>query len=179
MYREFHRIVYTARLSPYERTVFRFRADAIADFAPLVAVPRPDMPHWAIYTDAATNPPMLCTLLRRGDRTSPALHTACSARAPAAWPYLLRLACLIYVSQLLELTLFFEDRAAFLWAKCGWVYRDNNNCLGSLVPGDSIEGVIAVLVVRLWQMVQMFYICLCFPRVDSDLNSADPPTRGK
>ena len=107
------------------------------------------------------------------------MHTACASRAPAIWSYFFRNTALIYGLELLALVLFFEDHAAFLKGPCCWVYLDNNNCLASLVRGDSNTGIIAILVARFWQFLQRFDICVWFSRVHSDLNPADLPTRGK
>lgn len=85
----------------------------LLSFPHRLASPRPDNHRWIIYTDAAENPPTLCALLLNGDCSSPDLHTACLARAPAAWPYLLRRTSLIYGVELLGLVRFFENRAAF------------------------------------------------------------------
>ena len=60
-----------------------------------------------------------------------------------------------------------------------WVYIDNNNCLAALARCDSNKGVIVVLVACFWKLVQRFDIGAWFPRVHSDINPADLPTRGK
>ena len=159
--------------------MFRWWKEVIEDCTPRVATPRPRRPHWIVYTDAATTPPMLCALLFHGGRSTPVLHTACSARAPAIWPYFSRPTALIYGLEMLALVLFFEDYAAFLRDSCCWVYLGNNNCLAALVRGDSNAGIIAVLVARFWLLIQRFNICVWLPRVHSDLNPADLPTRGK
>lgn len=104
--------------SPYERTVSSWRMDVAADFSPRAAARRPDKLRLIIYTDAAANPPMLCALLFHGNRSTPALRTACSARAPAAWPYLFRRTCLIYGLEFLALVLFRDDRDASLRGEC-------------------------------------------------------------
>ena len=144
-----------------------------------MAASRPRRPHWIVYTDAATNRPILCALLFHGARSFPDLHTACAARAPTIWSYFCRYTALIYGLEFLVLVLFFEDHAAFLKGSCCWVYLDNSNCLAALVRGDSNTGIIAILAARLWQLVQRFNICVWFSRVHSDLNPADLPTRGK
>ena len=164
------------RSSPLIKSVFRLRKDVIAEFTPRIAVPRPRRPHWIVYTDAATNHPMLCALLFQGGRSSPDLQTACAARAPALWSYFFRFTALIYGLELLALVLFFEGRAAFLKGSCFWVYLDNNNFLASLVRGASNAGIIAIMAARFWQLVRRFDICVRFPRVRSDLNPADLPT---
>ena len=107
------------------------------------------------------------------------MHTACASRAPAIWSYFFRYAALIYGLELLDMVLFFDDRAAFLKGSCCWAYLDNNNCLASIVRGDSNTCIIAILVARFWQIVQRFDICVWFPRVHSGLNPADLPTRGE
>ena len=179
LYQKFNSRYFSSSLSPYEKLVFRRWKEVIEECAPRISIPRPRRPRWIIYTDAAATPPMLCALLFRGGRSSPVLHTACEARAPTIWSYFFRFAALIYGLELLALVLFFEDHAAFLKGSCCWVYMGNNNCLASLVRGDSNTGIIAILVARFWQLVQRFDICVWFPRVHSDLNPADLPTRGK
>ena len=107
------------------------------------------------------------------------LHTACSARGPAVWPYIFRMTALIYGMELLAMAPLFYDRAASPRGACFWIYLVRNNCMAALVRGDSNTGVIAVLVARLWPMVQIFGICARFSRLHSDLNPADLPTRGR
>ena len=179
LYQKFHSRHYSAALSPFEKLIFRWWRDVVEDCTPRVATPRPRRPHWIIYTDAATDPPLLCALLFHGGRSSPALHTVCSARAPLIWSYFFRHTALIYGLEMLALVLFFEDSADLLRGSCCWVYLDNNNCLAALVRGDSNTGVIAILVARFWQLAQRYNICVWMSRVRSDLNPADLPTRGK
>ena len=83
---KFHRRVYPDRLPPCGRAVFFWREEVVDEFASRLAAPRPDKPRWAIFIDAATNPPMLCALFPHGDRASADLHTAIAARAPSVWP---------------------------------------------------------------------------------------------
>ena len=148
MRRKFHRVVYSARLFPYERTVCGWREEFIAEFTPRLASPRPDKTRWIIYNDAAKDPRCFALFCAMGAVLPPELHAACSARAPAAWPYFSRPSSLIYGLELMALALCFEGRAAFLKGKRCWVYLDNNNCLAALVRCDSAAGVIAVLVAR-------------------------------
>ena len=124
-------------------------------------------------------PHMLCVLLFHGDRSSRVLHTACSARAPAVWPYFCRMNALIYGLKLLALVLFSEDRASSLGGAFCWIYLDNNNFLAALVRGDSNTGVIASLVARFWQLVQRLDICAWPYRAHSDLSIDDLPARGR
>ena len=175
MRQKFRRRFFSATLSPYERSVSRWRKEVVSEFTPRIAAPRARRPRWIIYTGAATNHPMLCALLFRGGRSSPDLHTACAARAPAIWPYFFRHAALIYGLELLDPVLSIDDHAAFLNGSCCWVYLCNNNFLETLIRGDSNTGIIAILVSRFWQLVQRFDICVWFSRVHLDLNPADPP----
>ena len=66
MYQKFHIRSFSATLSPYEKSVFRWRKEVIAERTPRTAAPRPRRPLWIVYTDAATNPPMMCALLFTG-----------------------------------------------------------------------------------------------------------------
>ena len=121
----------------------------------------------------------MCALLFNGQARRPELRTLCDAAVPAVRPYLFRYANRIYGLELLALVLFFEDWAPFLQGKCCWVYVDNNNCLAAIVRGDSNTDAIAVLVARLWQLIQRFNICVWFPRVAPKLNPADLPARNR
>ena len=70
MYEKLHRVVYPDRLPPYEKTVLRWRKEAVAELAP--AWPFPGLSdHIGLYTDAATRPTMLCALLFHGNRAPP------------------------------------------------------------------------------------------------------------
>ena len=120
LYQIFHRMVFSARLPHCEKSVCG-RRGVIAEFTPRAAIHRPRRPHWFIYTDSATAPPMLCDLLFRGNRSFHDLHSACAARAPAIWPYFFRNTALIYGLVLLALVLFFEDQSAALRGTFCWM----------------------------------------------------------
>ena len=62
LYLKLNRRAYNARLPAYERSVFTWWHDVLADSSPRLVTPRPARPHWLIYTDAATTPPRLCAL---------------------------------------------------------------------------------------------------------------------
>ena len=68
MYQKFHRMAYPALLSPFERMIFGWRGEVIAEFTTRIAVPLPTRHRWLIYTDDATNPPILRALLFHGNR---------------------------------------------------------------------------------------------------------------
>ena len=179
LYVKLNRRVYNARLSAYERSVFTWWRDVLADFSPRLATPRPKRPHWLIYTDAATNPPRLCALIFPGSKSTPDLQFLFSSSAAVSWTYLFRWTNLIFGLELLALVLLFEDHAPFLAGQCCWIYLDSNNSLAALVRGDSNTDIIAVLVARFWQLVQSRNICVWFSRVRSKINPADLPTRMK
>ena len=177
--RKLHRRVYSAVLSPYERSILEWWASIIAEFAPRLDSPRPLKPDWIIYTDAASTPARICALLFYGNRTSPDLHSCFSSGVDVAWHYLFRHTNLIYGLELLALVLFFEETAPRLQGSCCWVYLDNNNCLAALIRGDSNTEIIAVLVARFWRTVQRHDIFVWFSRAKSTLNPADLPARAK
>ena len=83
-----HQRVYNDQLSKHDRRTFERRKAIIADFAHRIAAPLKPVADWVIYTDAATNPPIVCALLFNiKSRTTPLLkeRTACF---PVTWPYL-------------------------------------------------------------------------------------------
>ena len=179
LHQKFHQRVYNAQLSRHERCAFEWWRAAIADFTPRIAVPILPIADWVIYTDAATEPPIICALLFNGKSRTPQLLKECAARVPVTWPYLFRRTALIYGLELLALVAFYEDHAPSIRGSSCWCYLDNNNCLEALVRGDSNTDVIAVLVARFWKLVQRYDIHVWFPRVKSKLNPDDLPTRGR
>ena len=157
--------------------VYTWRARAISDFAPRLAIPRPRRPDWLIYTDAETVPPALRALLFEGGRSSHRLRALRSLTAvPVTWPHISRWDSLIFCLELLALVLFTDDWAPFLRGINCWIYLGNNNCLASLVWVDSNTDVIAVLVARFWHLAQLRNICVWFSRIWSKINPADLPT---
>ena len=178
LYRKFHRRVYNAHLPLCERHVFEWRRAIIADFAPRTVVSRSSVADWVIYTDAATDPPWICSLRFNGKSRSPELDTLCSAPVPPVWLYLFRQTCLFYGLELLALVAYFEDHAPSLKNSCCWIYL-GSNCLAALVRSGSNTEVVAILVARSWLLVRRRNICVRPPRVRSKLNPADLPARDK
>ena len=102
-YQKFRRRVFNAQLSRHDRCTMEWWRHIIADFAHRIAAPFSPIADWAIYTDAASEPPAICALLFDGKSTRPRLMKECAANVPVTWPYLFRRTNLIYGLELLAL----------------------------------------------------------------------------
>ena len=160
LYQKLNRRVYSDQLSDAEKNTFSLWEAAIAEFTPRIALPRPRMPRWLIYMDAASAQAHLCALLFKGDTAAIRLEKAVLSpgcgRAALSFPR----TNLIYGVELSALVLFFEDWAPLLKGSRCWVYLDNN-CLAASVCGDSNAEIIAALVARFGQLSHRYDICFC------------------
>ena len=86
----------------------RWRNEAISEFTPLLAPPRPARADWLIYTDAATDPPEISALIFNGKSAAAELDTCYDQGLSVVWNYLFRHTALIYGLELLALVAFFE-----------------------------------------------------------------------
>ena len=148
-----------------------------APFLPEYASPLYKRNDWLVYTDAASTPPCLFSLLSDplSDVINPDNLLVASARHRS---FLFKDTCLIFFLELLAMTAFFVDLGPRMAGESIWIYMDNN-FLSAVTGGDSNTETIAILVGRMWGTLQRYRIFAWFPSVPSKLNPADRPARGR
>ena len=99
---------------------------------------------------------------------------------PASRGYLFRNTARILGLEKLAIIAFREEFAPKQPNICLWLYLDNNNnAIAAIVRGDSPTDIIAIMVARIWEILQSYNIRDWFSRVRSKLNQTDLPNRHK